>query len=196
MVDLMELYKRRGFDAATRELPDYIPLFLEYLAQRPPQEAGELLADAGHILALLQARLMKRESLYQAVFAALTRLAGAEDKLAALHAAAAAEPRDDTPEALDREWERTEEEVTFGEADAVRGACGQGAAIGGEVPVRWQQAPPRPQPAQLRQWGAIETVGAAFGYADFQSARGPQGPRKRTGTALGSRMRVKKARAG
>jgi nitrate reductase delta subunit len=147
MVDLMELYKRRGFDVATRELPDYIPLFLEYLAHRPPQEAGELLADAGHIMALLQARLMKRESPYQAVFAALTRLAGAEDELAALHAAAAAEPRDDTPEALDREWERTEEEVTFGGADAAPGACPQGAATGGEVPVQWQHRPSTTQPA-------------------------------------------------
>jgi nitrate reductase delta subunit len=75
-------------------------------------------------MALSQAGLMKRESPYQAVFAALTRLADAE--LAALHAAAAAEPRDDTPEALDREWERTEEEVTFGGSDAVPGACPPG----------------------------------------------------------------------
>ena len=39
MVNLLEVYRRHGFELSARELPDYIPLFLEYLAQRPAGEA-------------------------------------------------------------------------------------------------------------------------------------------------------------
>ena len=35
MVDLMALYEKNGFAIDAKELPDYIPLYLEYLAQRP-----------------------------------------------------------------------------------------------------------------------------------------------------------------
>ena len=145
MVDLMELYKRHGFDMAAKELPDYIPLFLEYLAHRPAAEMDELLGDAGHILALLQARLMKRQSPYQAIFAVLTRLAGAEEELETLRKAAEAEARDDTPEALDKEWE--ESEVLFGGGNDSAladnpGTCPHNAVVRGEVNVQWMQAKP------------------------------------------------------
>jgi nitrate reductase delta subunit len=43
-----------------RELPDYIPLYLEYLASREDAEAREGLADVEHLLALLAARLDER----------------------------------------------------------------------------------------------------------------------------------------
>lgn len=144
MVDLMELYQRHGFAITAKELPDYIPLFLEYLAQRPRAEVAELLGDAGHIMALLQARLIERDSPYQAPFAILTRIAGAEEQLRALRDAAAVEPRDDTPEALDKEWE--EAEVVFGGgADSAlgdTGACPHNAVARGEASVQWMRAKP------------------------------------------------------
>lgn len=144
MVDLMELYKRHGFDMAARELPDYIPLFLEYLAHRPQAEVDELLRDAGHIVALLQARLIKRNSPYQAILAVLTRIAGAEEELQTLRKAAEAEARDDTPEALDKEWE--ESEVLFGGGnDSALGdtaTCPHNAVARGEASVQWMQTKP------------------------------------------------------
>ena len=41
MVDLLALYEQHGFHIEVRELPDFIPLYLEYLAHRPDLEARE-----------------------------------------------------------------------------------------------------------------------------------------------------------
>ncbi len=74
MVDLLETYRRHGFELSARELPDYLPLFLEYLAQRPVDEALSLLADAMPVIALIGARLAERGSDYHVVFDALAAL--------------------------------------------------------------------------------------------------------------------------
>src|SRR5450830_589750 len=52
MVDLMEEYKKHGLEMCGSELPDYVPLFLEFLSQLDSDEAaGRLLGDAVHVLA-------------------------------------------------------------------------------------------------------------------------------------------------
>ena len=113
MVSLVETYRDSGFDPMTSELPDHLPVLLEFLATRPPTEAQETLADAAHIFQALVDRLDRRESQYSAVFAALLQLAGVaadEDAVAEL-----LEQPDDDPndlEALDQVWE--ESEVVFG----------------------------------------------------------------------------------
>ena len=56
MVDLVAAYRKNGFELAAKELPDYLPLVLEYLSQRPPDEAREWLHHVGHIVSLLAAR--------------------------------------------------------------------------------------------------------------------------------------------
>ncbi len=76
MVDLAALYETGGLLIATNELPDFLPLFLEYAATRPREEACALLADVDHILAGLEERLMSRATPYSAVFGALRSLAG------------------------------------------------------------------------------------------------------------------------
>ena len=76
MVDLMAQYTEAGFAIGVRELPDYIPLYLEYLATREDLEAREGLADVAHLLALLAARLQERESPHAACFTALLQIAG------------------------------------------------------------------------------------------------------------------------
>ncbi len=111
MVDLMALYERNGFDIDAKELPDYIPLYLEYLSQRPDLEAREGLHDISHILGLLSARLQERKSQYHCLFDALLIIAGAQVDIDDLKQKAANEERDDTPEAMDKVWE--EEQVTF-----------------------------------------------------------------------------------
>jgi len=127
MVDLMSIYEREGFQINVRELPDYLPLFLEFLAQRPEPEARKWLADVGHILVLLEERLRQRDSGYAVLFESLLSLAGIEVAHEAmreeLREKVAAEERDDTPEALDQVWE--EEMVRFTENSAQE--CGDGA---------------------------------------------------------------------
>jgi nitrate reductase delta subunit len=63
MVDLAALYEKGGLSLAANELPDYLPLFLEYLSTRPIEEARGLLANALHILTALEERLTKRNSM-------------------------------------------------------------------------------------------------------------------------------------
>lgn len=113
MVSLLETYREGGFEPATTELPDHLPVLLEFLSTRPFAEARDILADAAHIFEALNARLVRRESPYAAVFAALFQLAGATSDKAAL--AGLLEQPDiaaDDLAALDEIWE--ESEVRFG----------------------------------------------------------------------------------
>ncbi|MEP2028765.1 MAG: nitrate reductase molybdenum cofactor assembly chaperone [Paracoccaceae bacterium] len=113
MVSLVETYREAGFDPATSELPDHLPVLLEFLAMRPFGEMQEVLTDAAHILEALSTRLTRRESGYASVFTALLQIAKAKPNKAAL--AEMLEQPDDDPEdleALDAVWE--ESEVTFG----------------------------------------------------------------------------------
>ena len=113
MVSLVEMYREGGFDPVTSELPDHLPVLLEFLSTRPSNEAQETLADAAHIFEALNARLIRRESPYGAVFASLLQLAGVKPDQDAV-AEMLAQPDDDPTdlEALDEVWE--ESEVLFG----------------------------------------------------------------------------------
>lgn len=71
MVDLMEEYKKHGLHMAAEDLPDYVPLFLEFLAQLPPEQAEGFLEDAIHVLAHIGRKLASNGSLYAAVFSVL-----------------------------------------------------------------------------------------------------------------------------
>lgn len=122
MVDLKTMYEDRGFEIDAREMPDYLPLFLEFLSLLPSEEAHELLAQTAHIVAAIGARLKRRPSAYANAFAALSLLTRSEPDAALLSALLSAEEDDpDDLEALDRIWE--EEAVTFG-GNAGEGACG------------------------------------------------------------------------
>lgn len=112
MVDLLATYQRNGFELASRELPDYLPLLLEYLAQRPAEEVADWLHHTGHILELLAARASERGSAYAPLFETLVGIAGGGADLGVLRQRVAAESRDDTREAMDAVWE--EEAVRFG----------------------------------------------------------------------------------
>ncbi|MEH6604160.1 MAG: nitrate reductase molybdenum cofactor assembly chaperone [Pseudomonadales bacterium] len=112
MVDLMSIYEQNGFEMDSKELPDYLPLFLEYLARQPDLIAREWLADVGHIIARIGARLIERESSYNHLFTALLTIAGKPELLASELVEVAGEEPDNTPEALDKEWE--EVAVTWG----------------------------------------------------------------------------------
>jgi nitrate reductase delta subunit len=99
MVELKQLYEAAGFELASSELPDYLPVVLEYLSQRDMGEAREMLADCGHILASIARSLIARRSRYAAVPQALLAIAG-EKPVDAAGVRQVGEPR----EALDRDW--------------------------------------------------------------------------------------------
>jgi respiratory nitrate reductase chaperone NarJ len=111
MVDLMAQYAQHGLELDSRELPDHLPLYLEYLAQLPREEALGGLQDVAPILALLSARLSQRESHYATLFDVLLKLASTEIDGEKVAEKIADEARDDTPQALDAVWE--EEQVKF-----------------------------------------------------------------------------------
>lgn len=114
MVELVTMYREAGLELNKHELPDYIPLFLEFLSTQGPENATNWLQEMEHILGLLQCRLEKRGSDYAVLFEALLRLADSQVNLKVIREQIANEKRDDTKQALDKEWE--EEEVTFGAA--------------------------------------------------------------------------------
>ena len=113
MIDLKNLYEKNGLAMSAAELPDFLPLFLEFLSTQPRAEACALLAQPAHVLAAIAERLRKRGSSYEGVFRALVVLAGT--KPAEIEASTLAEVPDPEPDdlaALDAEWE--DEPVTFG----------------------------------------------------------------------------------
>lgn len=111
MVDLLQQYRDGGLELTAKELPDYIPLYLEYLATRTEDEAAQGLGDVHPILALLSARLQERGNDYHLLFDALLGLIGIRPDMGTLREKVAAEVRDDTPAAMDKVWE--EEMVNF-----------------------------------------------------------------------------------
>lgn len=120
MVDLLAQYQAAGLELDAKELPDYIPLYLEFLSTQGEQNARIGLQEIAHILALLLCRLDERECNYAAIFSALLEMSEAEVDLSDIKHQLAGERRDDTPEALDKVWE--EEVVTF-TASSVGDAC-------------------------------------------------------------------------
>ncbi|MCK9503195.1 MAG: nitrate reductase molybdenum cofactor assembly chaperone [Porticoccaceae bacterium] len=119
MVDLLNQYRLAGLELDSNELPDYIPLFLEFLATQGDSNAREWLQDVEHILATLLCRLENRNSDYAVLFTALLDAAHSRFDVAQLRQQLAGEKRDDSRQAIDKEWE--EEAVTFGAPDG--GAC-------------------------------------------------------------------------
>jgi nitrate reductase delta subunit len=126
MVALRDRYRAAGFDIAANELPDYIPMFLEFLSLQTAASAKAQLAEAAHIFCVLGERLTKRRSAYAAVFEALAALAATRpdaQTMDTLREVPLDDPRDFA--ALDRAWE--EAEVRFGPDDA--GTCPKAGEI-------------------------------------------------------------------
>lgn len=99
MVDLKALYADAGLDIGVHELPDWLPLFLEYLSLRDEATARAYLGEIAHIVEALHERLVKRATPYAACFARLLEMA---PQVAAQPVASA--DRTQTAEEMDREW--------------------------------------------------------------------------------------------
>lgn len=66
LIDLTEIYKEYGLDPSTNELPDYLPLVLEFAAQLDDSEARVFLSDTSKITRVLADNLNKVASPYAA----------------------------------------------------------------------------------------------------------------------------------
>lgn len=119
MVDLMSQYEKAGLQLDCRELPDYLPLYLEYLSIVPDAEAREGLQNVAPILALIGGRLKQRDVAHYQLFDALLIFAQSPLSSDSVTNQVSTEQRDDTRQALDAVWE--EEQVKFIEDNAT--AC-------------------------------------------------------------------------
>ncbi len=140
MVDLMAEYSAAGFELDAHELPDYLPLFLEYLSTRSEAEIGRWLGEIRHILALLTARLEERGADHALVPLSLLALIGAEGDVEEHRPQVKKEVPDNTPEALDAVWE--EEAVRFSATSDED--CALQSAEGRRLAERKNALPERP----------------------------------------------------
>lgn len=107
MIDLQTMYGSAGLALNPGELPDYLPVVLEYLSIRSDQDARDMLDDCAHILRKIGDALAGRGSRYSAVFAALLVLANQPGLTPADKRKPIQEEK-----SLDEEW--AEEPVVFG----------------------------------------------------------------------------------
>ncbi|MBK9245573.1 MAG: nitrate reductase molybdenum cofactor assembly chaperone [Burkholderiales bacterium] len=119
MVDLAQTYERAGLQMTAGELPDYLPVVLEFASTQPQQQAREFLRETAHIVRAIFSALAERRSPYAGVLAAVLELAGERAERVEL----AAEPP------LDESWAEPE---AFGGCDS-----------------RGQSRPSEPQPIHI-----------------------------------------------
>ena len=127
MVDLIKTYEVAGLNLAPGELPDHLCVVLEYASTQPAQHSRDFLREVAHILQTIFSALLKRQSPYASVLAAVLDLAGEK--------ALAVKLNEEPP--LDESWEEPE---AFG-----------GCSTAG------QSAPGQPQPIHVVRKAAPQT---------------------------------------
>ncbi len=80
MIDLAQTYEKAGMYLAEGEMPDFLPVVLEFTSTQPPREAREFLAEMAHIFNAIFAALQQRGSAYACLLGALLELAGEKAK--------------------------------------------------------------------------------------------------------------------
>lgn len=117
MIDLIQTYEQAGLYLGPEELPDHLPVLLEFASTQPPPQAREFLAETAHIVRQIFSALLKRQSPYASVLAAVLELAGERAEAVPV----APEP------ALDESW--AEPEVFGGCSSAGQAKPGQPQTI-------------------------------------------------------------------
>ena len=98
MIDLVQTYEKAGLYLGPEELPDHLGVVLEFASTQPPALAKAFLGEVAHILNAIFSALLKRESPYAAVVAAVLELAGQKAEAVPFKA----------DEALDEAWAEPE----------------------------------------------------------------------------------------
>lgn len=121
MLDLAGRYAEKGLEIGVGELPDYLPVFLEFISICEPEEGLETLAQAAPVIATIGEKLKRQKSGYASVFKAIVELSGAKlNKADIMKAADAALPNIQTLDELDKEWQEPE---AFGGASDCDTGC-------------------------------------------------------------------------
>lgn len=141
MIDLGKQYMESGFFLEASELPDFVPVFLEYASCLAPVEARAMLQQPAHVFAALAERLDKRGSDYGSVFHGLIVLANARVDANARAAIDQNTPAEESAD-IDAEWE--EAPVTFNLA----GAHEMGGPTGFVAKIRASNRPTDQERAQ------------------------------------------------
>ena len=94
MIDLVQTYEKAGLFLGPEELPDHLGVVLEFASTQPPALAKAFLGEMAHILNAVFSALLKRESPYAAVIAAVLELAGQKVQAVAIP----------VEESLDESW--------------------------------------------------------------------------------------------
>jgi nitrate reductase delta subunit len=128
MIDLVQTYEKAGLYLSPEELPDHLGAVLEFASTQPSALAKAFLSEVAHILNAIFSALLKRESPYASVVAAVLELAGQKAQAVPF---AADEP-------LDEAW---------AEPEAFNGCSSRGQARPGQTQpihiVRRDAAPQR-----------------------------------------------------
>jgi len=148
MVNLMNVYKSKGFEVHSSQLPDYIPLYLEFLSEQDKIFAEEWLGDIAHLMTMLSERLIERECYYSILFDSLIEISGIETDRKEISETVKQEQRDDTVEAIDREWE--DKEIKFDDPIPSGAGCSSTSGLHQsnnsldpntiqQVPIKWHE---------------------------------------------------------
>jgi nitrate reductase delta subunit len=76
MIDLAQTYEKAGLFLGPNEMPDYLPVVLEFVSTQPPTEARAFLSEMAHIFNAIFNALQQRNSAYASVLGALLELSG------------------------------------------------------------------------------------------------------------------------
>lgn len=136
MVDLVRTYEEAGLLLDPAELPDHLTVLLEYASTQPTPQARAFIGEFSHILQSIAAALLRRESDYGAVLAAVLDLTG--------HALPSDAPIA-SEEPLDASWE---EPLAFGGCSSQgqsAPASGTAASMPGTQPIHILRRPPSAQ---------------------------------------------------
>lgn len=128
MIDLGRQYLEGGFFLEANELPDFVPVFLEFASCMPAAQAREMLGQPAHVFAALAERLGKRGSPFAAIFHALVALAGVAPDAEALAELDRNTPEED-PAKIDELWEEAPVSFSSGGAHEMGGPTGVVAKI-------------------------------------------------------------------
>ena len=104
MIDLIEMYNANGLDINTSDLPDYLPVFLEFLSTGNLAQASHFLGETAKVLMLIKERLAKKKLDYKHVFAALVEIADAKINRKEIKQIVAAEGDENSFENVDNNW--------------------------------------------------------------------------------------------
>ena len=115
MIDLVKTYEAGGLLLDDGELPDFLPVVLQFASTQPSREARLFLGEIAHIVRLIFSALVRRESPYASLAGALLELAGER-------AEAVSVPEDQD---VDEAWAEPE---VFGGCSIDGQASAQGAA--------------------------------------------------------------------